>query len=348
MKLKDVGVKALEVKNKWAQVTEPPWGVTPRLRAVRFRSPQPMTQRSEILEDVQRLYDEYCFVEDLLDECCQHRFKKLTDVSQRMACSLMENTLDRGETAARLARMAMDLDFETGPVGNLADLLESKGVRVRELPKSAPQSFYGLSLNPAQNGPMIVVNTHKHIPVEHPIFAAAVELGHLILHPGDYEIEEQKEMDQHKKEAFEFASFFLMPKKVFKEKWDESHGFPFCDRVLILKNFFSVGYKNVLHRLATDYGEGADAWRRFYVKYFELYKNMLISEEELDYLKKGVILPNLAEFVPTQEPDPLVALDFKPNRLRRLVHKAVHELGELTVNRGAEILGISNTEMYLG
>ncbi len=52
--------------------------------------------------------------------------------------------------------------------------------------ETTQDSFFGLSVGERDGGAAVVVNTWDRISVERWIFAAAHELGHLLLHPAEY------------------------------------------------------------------------------------------------------------------------------------------------------------------
>src|SRR4029079_8029249 len=96
----------------------------------------------------------------------------------------------------------------------------------------------------------IAVNTWDRISVERWIFTGAHELGHLVLHLGDYEVDRKEEEARQEREANLFASHFLMPPEVFRKEWSETYGMSFVARVFKVKRMFRVSYRTVLFRLA--------------------------------------------------------------------------------------------------
>ena len=140
---------------------------------------------------------------------------------------------------------------EKGEIRDICGLLEDHGVKLLTLeePYGGFDGFFGLSVNKDDGGPAVVVNTWKDVSVERRIFTAAHELGHLLLHSGDYlpggakKTEETKDLERERekeREANQFASHFLMPKSAFESEWDKTSGLRLLDRVLKVKRIFRV------------------------------------------------------------------------------------------------------------
>ena len=177
-----------------------------RLTQVRFRAHKRLNTREQILVDASNWLEDFISLEDLTDNKCEWRFANLTAKDpQQMAAKLRE---DLGMTDAE-------------PIRDICGLLESCGIKVFPRPVSS-EHFFGLSIGPQDGGPAIVVNTWERIPVERWIFSAVHELGHILLHANSFNVEEQDEIAIQEEEANRFASYFLMPEKLFD---DECAGF---------------------------------------------------------------------------------------------------------------------------
>ncbi len=203
----------------------------------------------------------------------------------------------------------------------------------------ATNAFFGLSVKEEDGGPAVVINTWERISVERWIFSAAHELGHLLLHPGAYDDELEEESKGEESEADRFASFLLMPQDSFEREWHDARGHPLYERVLKVKRIFHVSYKTVLLRLIQTGGAPKELFQSFQVQHRRRFGKTLKKAEEPQPLtesqfdeKRGL------------EPDRLSDADCLDDRLRRLVRRAV-ETAEISLGRGAEILGMSLMDM---
>jgi len=305
----------------------------PELRAVRFRSFKSLRTRGQVLSDVGRWLKEFNELEETLglQRAFPLRNHKPSNGSQ-----------DRPAAAARWARERFGLD-PSEPVRDISGLLEANGVKVLPLPIKS-DAFFGLSVAPGDGGPAIVVNTWDRISVERWIFTAAHELGHLVLHFGDYNVEEKDESEVEEQEANIFASHFLMPAEVFQREWDDTYGMSFVDRAMKVKRIFRVSYKTVLYRLSEGVTDKAALWRGFQVDYQRRSGKTLLKVDEPEALATDAFRASSPEPTCAREPERLSKVDFVEDRLSRLVRRAVEE-GSITLARGAEILGLPLQDM---
>ncbi len=304
------------------------------LRHVRFRSNRRMRSREQILVDVGRWLSDFGDIEEILDDRMAY---KLGDIRRQL-----KSRKNRGEVAASLARQTLGLDAEE-PVRDICGLLESGGIKVGEQ-KVASHDFFGLSIAASDGGPAVVVNTWDRIPVERWIFTAAHELGHLILHLSDYDVNETSEEKKHEEQANAFAAAFLMPEASFQKEWNETYGLAFVDRVLKVKRIFRVSYRTVLHRLAASYRGPGNIWLRFQMDYKRRFGRTLLRADEPDALAEDAFRASFPEDSSAGEPDKLSPIDFIQDRLSGLVRKAI-EQEKISLGRGAEVLGLSLQEM---
>ena len=308
---------------------------TVELKNVRFRSHKKLRTRSQILTDVGRWLADYNGLEALLDS---RRPFRLQGVAAQAGAG--EN---RAMAAARAARAPLGLT-EYEPVRDICGLLDSAGVKVFPL-AVASDSFFGLSVGPSDGGPAVVVNTWERISVERWIFSAAHELGHLLLHLDDYGQDAEEEDDAHEREADAFAAEFLMPDAVFRREWAETYGLPLVARVIKVKRIFRVSYRTVLYRLAPDYrGWAPNIWVHFRTDYKCATGQSLSKTDEPAAITDSEFMTAAPEVLRGREPDHLSAGDFREDRLAGLVRRAT-EAGEISLGRGAEILGMSLKEM---
>lgn len=310
----------------------------PVLRHVRFRSFKRLRTREGILADVGRWLADFNELEELLEDRKPYTLvdlappgRKGKGVAAEAAKSLAEKVRHRfGLRPGELVR-------------DICGLLESNGIKVLPL-AVASDAFFGLSVAADDGGPAVVVNTWERIPVERWIFSAAHELGHLVLHGPEYQIDRSEEEKAQEKEANLFAGQFLMPEEVFWSEWNDARGLPFVDRVLKIKRIFQVSYKTVLYRLAEAGQAEVNVWQRFQQEYRARHGRTLMKEDEPVALAADAFQASFPEASKAREPEDLSGADFVEDRLWRLVRQAV-EAGAISLGRGAEILRLPLPEM---
>ena len=297
------------------------------LQSVRFRAKAQVHGREQILAVVTKWLDAYCWLEAELDD--------------RRAFGFQVASVGSGTPAevAQDVRAAVGL-HEAEPLRNISGLLEDHGVKLLLL-ETTRDSFFGLSVGEGDGGPAVVVNTWDRISVERWIFTAAHELGHLLLHPGEYRRAATEMPTKPEREADAFASEFLMPEAAFGIEWEATSGHPLLVRVLKVKRIFRVSYMTVLHRLAETGRGTSDVWRAFQRQHRERFGKTLRKIEEPEALQKSEFAWNWRR---SGEPAGLSEHDFIEDRLSRLVRQAV-EGGRISLGRAAEILGLTRDEM---
>ena len=293
----------------------------PRLSSVRFRSSKAHSSkaqatRDQVVIDVARWLKDFNALEESLDQ------KKPYTLEDLAKCVSALSDPNRPIEAACQARRALDLQDDE-PIHDICGLLESAGVKVqaRELDI---KNLFGLSVATGDGGPAVVVNVREDISVEHRIFTAAHEFGHLLLHPHAYDVEQVEEDSGEEAEADLFANHFLMPDKVFRDEWRDTYGLPFVNRVLHVKRIFHVSCQTVLFRI--------------------------VELDQVDPVKVRMVFKNQWKrrwgrtLTRKAEPMPLVEVDFMEDRLSRLVREAI-ESEKITLSRGAEIMGVDLSTM---
>ena len=299
------------------------------LESVRFRARARVHAREQILAEVSKWLDAYAGLEADLGEARPFLFR-----SKRASHRLSDPA-----KAARTARRAVGLGPEE-PVRDICGLLEENGVKLLLL-ETKRDSFFGLSVGARDGGPAVVVNTWDRISVERWIFTAAHELGHLLLHPSEYQRDATELPVRAEREADAFASEFLMPETAFGSEWDETRGHPLLVRVLKVKRIFRVSYKTVLYRLVESGRETSDVWRAFQGQHRGHFGKTLRKADEPDALGASEFAWNWSR---SGEPASLTRHDFVEDRLSRLVRQAL-EGRRISLGRAAEILGVSREAM---
>lgn len=277
------------------------------LQTVRFRSLEQMRLREKILADISKKLEDFDYLESVLE--CRIPF-------------LFENVRSTDPCqAAMQCRKNLGIS-DNQPIDNPGRLLQDSGIRLLPM-KINSSGFFGLSVGSKDLGPAIAINTHKSITVERQIFSAFHELGHLILHRGAYDANQTEQCELEENEANTFAGMFLMPSAALMDEWEKTCGLPILDRVYKIKRLFNVSCQTVLRRLVRQ------------PEYDEQVRTRFVQEYERTKHRK---------FDWEKEPFGMEQVDFSEDRIDFLVRKAI-ERQEITVSRGAEILGLSLIDM---
>jgi Zn-dependent peptidase ImmA (M78 family)/DNA-binding XRE family transcriptional regulator len=310
----------------------------PVLKRVRFRSLKRLKRREQVLVEVGQKLRDFSELETLLHAPSP----KDIDALRAVAAGVRKKGIPA-------VAAAMRAHFGLGahePVHDICGLLERQGIKVLSV-NIATDAFLGLSVSEEDGGPAVVVNTWERLPVEHWIFSAAHELAHLLLHLQAYQVDEELEDKDQERDADAFASHFLMPEAVFRREWDDTVGMPLFDRVLKVKRVFRVSWRTVLFRLSegmADPNQRKVLWIHFANAYKKINSKVLLKMDEPEGVSMDAYrdLSDLHKAGP--EPAGMDRHDFQGERLWRLVHQAIKG-GDITLARGAEILGIKLNEM---
>ena len=324
--------KALQVRVPELLVEEP------ALKRVRFRSLKRLKRREQVLVEVGQKLRDFVELESQLNAAESKDFDALRALAARAR--------RRGIPAVASAMRSHFGLTEHEPVHDICGLLEHQGIKVLSV-NIATDAFLGLSVAEEDGGPAVVVNTWERLPVEHWIFSAAHELAHLLLHLQAYSVDEESEDKDQERDADTFASHFLMPDAVFRREWDSTVGLPLFDRVLKVKRVFRVSWRTVLYRLNEDFSDPIQRkrlWIHFSKAYQKSNSKVLLKMDEPEGV--GIdsyrALSDLHKAGP--EPAGMDRHDFQSDRLWRLVRQAIMG-GDITMARGAEILGIKLNDM---
>lgn len=178
--------------------------------AILFRSDMPEALSPEIRDVLAKRSRNYSFLE-----------KALGEVS-----TLPPSHSFAGFDAVKAENMASEvrdwLGVERGPLGDVFDLLEGRGLKVLLHP--LPEKVSGLSAYSDENGAIFFINSEH--PVERQYFTALHELGHLIFHRSDYGEKVHTKNDKKEKMADYFAGALLLSRysvekelNAFSGKW---------------------------------------------------------------------------------------------------------------------------------
>lgn len=285
------------------------------LSSVRFRARKKMNKRQEVLSQVAQWLNNFVYLENLLSDKILYKFNNLP-------------TALNPKELARKAREILELK-PNEPIHDICGLIEHAGIKVLALPYSS-DAFNGLSVGAEDQGPAVIINTWDRITIERQIFSAAHELGHLLMHLGDYNGEPLAEDKKQESEADTFASYFLMPETGFDDEWKDTAGMSFIDRIMKLKSIFKVSYATVLFRLKEKNVVDDHIWANFKIMFKRRYNRPLSNKEE--------------PFPETHEPFGLKPFDFFADRYVRLVREAV-EKELVSISKAAELMNFSSEQM---
>ena len=217
------------------------------------------------------------------------------------------NAVEDVEEAA--ASVRTDWNLGSGPVPDMTELLEERGIKVFKL--KLPGSVDGLSCRVRRSGgddvPVVVCSTGKSL--ERQRFTIAHELGHLVL---DIPASVPEEKACHR-----FAGAFLVPgDELFREVGHRRVNFGF-DELIEIKHIFGISAAALVMRMR-DLG--------------------IITQATLRDIFAGV-----GSGWRTDEPRPLRRTE-SPTRFRRLCLRALAE-SEISESKAAELLRLRVSEI---
>ena len=286
----------------------------PTPKRVRFRanaSLQPL-RRLNIISSCATWLTDYCDLENALNE---PTFFKAPVASFKKNESIQH--------FAEIVRSELNVPNDA-PVVDVASVFGKLDLKLRYCARPTKADIFGLAINESPQQTGIIVFNNAEISTERVIFTTVHEFAHLLLHKSSFDEKLKSENQKEERQADEFASYFLMPKNLFLEKWNENVGNNLVERVLRVKRFFRVSYKVVLRRLNDE--QIADG--NIYVNFAKLYRQTTGK--------------NLRDH---REPNPLSRFDAPQSRFERLVIRAVSE-GVVSISRGAEMLRVPTLDFY--
>ncbi len=247
------------------------------IKVVRFRALESknIRKREEIIYTVADWLKEFNKLLEKLGQETKYDYK-LKNIS-----GTTTNPIEMSEKV----RKELDISDEE-PIRDICSLIESRaGIKIYAK-EFFSDSFFGLSLIDNKSDRVIVVNTWNKISVERRKFTVAHELGHILLHENSYQENITDENSQEEQEANRFASYFLMPKKMFIKEWLKYDNYSFVDKVIKIKQTFGVSYQVVLYRLydilkATGNDNNFNVWNTFRNEYKNKYGILLGKKDEM-------------------------------------------------------------------
>lgn len=150
----------------------------------------------------------------------------------------VDNQSKKPEDIARIARNFFNIS--TGPINNLTEIIEKKGVIIKEIDFESDK-FDGITLLTKKGQPIIFVNSI--IPNDRKRFTLSHELGHLIMHlPFEFDLDNsEKELEM---QANLFAAEFLMPEiEIRRDLINLTYS-----KLSLLKEYWKTSKSSIIYR----------------------------------------------------------------------------------------------------
>jgi Zn-dependent peptidase ImmA (M78 family) len=217
----------------------------------KFRRRQTLSVKGQdaLLMRVQDWLERYLEIEDILSQ-------RITEFECPMGFPRQVTTYKEVEKAAEDLRHAWGLG--NGPIENLTDLLEGKGVKVGVI--DADAKFDACTFQAKDGFTATVIVTRTGIPGDRQRFSLAHELGHLVLRPAGLDEE---------KAAYRFAAAFLVPEITAGFELRGKRPALSLYELHILKHKYGLSMQAWIHR-AHDLGIISEAKKEALFKVFSL------------------------------------------------------------------------------
>jgi Zn-dependent peptidase ImmA (M78 family) len=169
----------------------------------------------------------------------KHALKKLLELVEVPQINIPYVNPEKHGTPEQIADLLRQRwKIPRGPVSNLSNLVENAGIFI--LLVDVSDNFDGLVLPDEDGLPVIVLN--KNMPADKQRFTLAHELGHLLMHTGEFVPEKDED---YEKEAHRFAAELLMPKQdIMSDLLDKSS----FQRLASLKPYWKVSIAALVRR----------------------------------------------------------------------------------------------------
>ena len=262
----------------------------------KFRRRQTLSVKGQdaLLMRVQDWLERYLEIEEILTQ-------RRTEFEYPDGFPRQVTTYQEVEKAAEDLRHAWGL--ENGPIDNLTDLLEGKGVKIGTI--DADEKFDACTFQAKDDFTATVIVTRTNIPGDRQRFNLAHELGHLVLMP--------RGLDEERA-AYRFAAAFLVPGITARFE---------------LRGKRSTLNLYELHILKHKYGLSMQAW------IYRAHDLGIISEAEKETLFKNFSAHGWRKKEPGDEIRPEI-----PRRFERMVMGAMTD-EVISETRAGELLGRS-------
>lgn len=163
------------------------------------------------------------------------------------------------ESIAKHTRKIIGLKRQEA-VSNIFSMLEKNGIIIVERDDFS-EKFDGVSFKTDNGVPVIIIN--KNFPNDRKRFTLAHELGHILMHTGDFPIPEYRQGKEKENEANRFASEFLMPKD---DIINSLRGLRLSD-LAPLKKYWKTSKQSIIRR-AKDLGcINENRWKYFMIEF---------------------------------------------------------------------------------
>lgn len=148
-------------------------------------------------------------------------------------------------------------NLSSGPIKNLVNILEKRGVVIHFFDFNKDLKISGVSFITPGGIPLIIIN--NNIPNSRKRFTIAHELGHLLMHYKGGLIGEARDLE---KEANRFASEFLMPLKDIRlELFNLTE-----EKLFSLKSYWKVSIQSLIYKAEIAKVLTKDQYRRWVTK----------------------------------------------------------------------------------
>lgn len=230
----------------------------PILKSLRYRTNKSLTAREKSAKETLL----YTIAEKI------RVYNQIEKYSQLKTFDFSSFPKDPKDAAHRL-RTILGIS-QTAPVTNVCSRLRNLGIKQFYFNFGLSKTF-GVSINKDDGGPAIFVNTGT-ANAERWIFTIFHELGHIILNPESYngQISEEESDSQEEKAADQFASEFLLPVDVVQEKVKGTRNFSFIEKILEIKQEYSVSYSTALVKYCEAYSRDS---KDVFPKFQKIYSN---------------------------------------------------------------------------
>ena len=266
------------------------------LGKVLFRKKVRMSKRLEesIIEKVRDYIERYLEIENILN--IQSSFKNPLE-------GFANQTKEDVEVAAKKLRQFWDLG--SGPILNLIEILELRGVKVLLL--NEVEDFDGLAVFSESGLPIVAVNTRGK-SIERLRFTIIHELAHLLLH-----LDYSNGNDSNHEEVLchYFGSCFLLPTEILLNLIGDKRSYIRIEELISIKESYGISIRATTHRLKDLLVVTETYYRRWMIylsktygaknepgqfkgeeraKNFELLVNRALAEELISISKASILL----------------------------------------------------------